>query len=457
MRNFKKFILIAIDTLNVDHVGCYGYNIPREPVTPFLDSLASEGVIFLNHYASDVPTPSSYTSLFTGRRGIKHGIIGFRNTSEEFICPTPLLAECFSQAGFQTGMISNLLYPCPWLVRGFQYIYPPGLRFQGGDAEEVTEKSIHWLDDHYQDNFFLFLHYWDPHVPYTKRGKDKFKKLFSPEEYNEYAPSMEYFERNPILKKIYELKQHFTGDSLDPRENLAHYDANIRYVDECIGELFHHLEKLKIREDTLIVITSDHGEAFGEYGFWDHYSSYRNISQLLLLFVGEGLPKGKKIQAYTQNIDVMPTLLEFAEIEIPPSLCGRSLLPLLKGERDDFRKEIVVNSDATVIQRMFVKDGYALVHTLSRPVWDHIKKYELFNLHEDPHQLRDISQQEEEKFKEMKVYFIDWLAEELGDAPDPLWKSVFRGGWMWGTFARLLGKEEWQKVVRKYPVLEKAV
>ncbi|HEX67477.1 MAG TPA: hypothetical protein ENG13_00210, partial [bacterium] len=75
MRNFKKFILIAIDTLNVDHVGCYGYNIPREPVTPFLDSLASEGVIFLNHYASDVPTPSSYTSLFTGRRGIKHGII----------------------------------------------------------------------------------------------------------------------------------------------------------------------------------------------------------------------------------------------------------------------------------------------------------------------------------------------------------------------------------------------
>ncbi|RLG79653.1 MAG: sulfatase, partial [Thermoprotei archaeon] len=78
---YKKILLIAIDTLCVDHLGCYGYDVPRNPTTPFIDSLAEKGAIFRKHYAADVPTPSSFTSLFTGIRGIRHGIIGFKNKS----------------------------------------------------------------------------------------------------------------------------------------------------------------------------------------------------------------------------------------------------------------------------------------------------------------------------------------------------------------------------------------
>jgi len=454
LMQYGKVILITIDTLSVDHLGCYGYNIPKTPTTPFLDSLAKRGAIFRRHYATDVPTPSSFTSFFCGIRGIKHGIIGFNNKASEFNCCTPLLAEYFVKNGFKTGMISNLLYPCRWLTKGFQDVYPPGSRFQGGTAQEVTDKAVSMLKDYHRNDFFLFVHSWDPHVPYMARSKESYRSMFSVDEYKEFAPDMKYFERNKFLKILYDRKHERMKDPLDPAENLALYDANIRYVDDNIGILLDNLQKLGIDGETLVVITSDHGEAFGEYGFWDHYSSYRNISHLPLIFVGPNINR-VEVSAYTQNIDVMPTLLELVDIKTPKGLDGTSMVPLLLGEQKGFRREIVVNSDATVVQRMFVKNEYALVHTLARPIWDHIKEYELFNLSDDPDQINDLSEKEEKTTLEMRISLEDWTAEMLNGRPDPLWLSVFRGGWMWKSLCNLLKPTELKKAVRKYPDLER--
>ncbi len=454
MQEYRKIILIAIDTLNVDHLGCYGYNIPKAPTTPFLDSLAKAGVLFGRHYATDVPTPSSFTSLFYGIRGIKHGIIGFNNKPSEFYSPTPHLAECFSRNGFRTGMISNLLYPCPWLIKGFQDIYPPGLRFQGGSAGEVTNESSSWLRNHAKKDFFLFVHYWDPHCPYLGRSQKKYRKMFSATEYKDFAPDMKYFQKNEFLKRFYDTKHKRMNDPPDPAESLALYDANIRYVDDNIRRLFNNLKELDIKDKTLVVITSDHGEAFGEYGFWDHWSSYRNISQLPLVFVGPGIDN-TELSNHTQNVDVYPTILELVGLEIPEGLCGKTMVPLLRGNQDSFRKEIVVNSDSTVVQRMYVKDDYALVHSLTHLVWDHIKEYELFNLSKDPDQLEDISSKEKNRTSEMRLALGNWLAEELSGAPDPLQLSVFRGGWMWEGLCRCLESSELEKLVRNYPELKR--
>ncbi len=456
MQKHRKIILIAVDTLNVDHLCCYGYNIPKTPPTPFLDSLAQEGIFFGKHYAADVPTPSSFTSLFYGVRGIKHGIIGFNNKPSEFSCSTPHLAECFAKNGFRTGMISNLLYIGSWYVKGFQDIYPPGLRFQGGTAEEVTSRALSWLKFYADSDFFLFIHYWDPHVPYYRRSKDKYRRMFPATEYKDFRPEMKYFQQNKFLKMLYEATHRYDNDPLDPAENLALYDANVRYVDDNIKILFHNFEKLGIKDETLVLITSDHGEAFGEYGFWDHYSCYRNISQLPLIFVTLGIDH-KKISTYTQNVDVMPTLLELAHIEIPEGLCGKTMVPLLEGKENSFRKEVVVNSDTAVIQRMYVRDDYALVHSLARPLWDHIKEYELFNLSEDPDQLQDISSEEKEKTREMRLALGDWLAEQLKGAPDPLQLSVFRGGWLWKEAQHhWLKSSELAELLRNYPEVKRA-
>lgn len=452
-----KVILIAIDTLRADHWGCYGYDIPKTPTTPFLDTLSEQGALFLKHYATDVPTPPSYTALFFGVRGIKNGIIGFNNPASEFKCSTPHLAACFSNPEYfsgRTGMISNLFYFCPWLVKGFHDIYPPGLRGWGGTAEEVTNESIRWLKNHGKNDFFLFAHYWDTHVPYFKRSQEKYRKMFPATEYKDFAPDMKYIENNPYLKKFYDAKQKCNNDPLEPAENLALYDANIRYVDDNISRLFANLKELGIKDEILVIITSDHGEAFGEYGFWDHYSSYRNISQLPLIFTGPGIGK-IKISGYTQNVDVMPTILELAGLEVPEGLCGRPMTPLLKGNQAHFRKEIVVNSDATVVQRMFVKDDYALVHTLARPVWDHIKEYELFNLLKDPDQVNNISSEEPDKTAEMRLALSNWLAEELNGRPDPLQLSVFRGGWMWEFLPNHLEPSELEEFTNAYPELKR--
>ncbi|RLE93997.1 MAG: hypothetical protein DRJ55_03200, partial [Thermoprotei archaeon] len=193
---------------------------------------------------------------------------------------------------------------------------------------------------------------------------------------------------------------------------------------------------------------------FGEYGFWDHWTCYRNISHLPLIIVGSDVPH-VEVETYTQNIDVMPTILELAGVEIPKGLDGRSMVPLLNGEVEVFRDEVVVNSDATVVQRMLVKEDYAIVHTLARPVWDHVKEWELFDLAKDPSQVDDLSEGEADLVKEMRIRLGDWLSENLRGRPDPLWLSVYRGGWMWRGLCSVLKPEELRKAYERYPELKR--
>ena len=151
-----KIILMALDTLRSDHLGCYGHPMDTSPC---LDRLAEEGILAERHYSTDVPTPPAYTAMMTGMRGQKTGIFGFGHTNYEFKRSTPMLAQQLAEAGYHNGMISNLLYVCPWIVKGFHEIMPPGLRFQGGTAEEVSAEACRWLDRHHEKDFFLFVHY----------------------------------------------------------------------------------------------------------------------------------------------------------------------------------------------------------------------------------------------------------------------------------------------------------
>ncbi len=313
-------------------------------------------------------------------------------------------------------MISNLSLIYPWLHRGFLDIHKPGNRFQGGTAEEVTEEALRWLREFGKKDFFLFVHYWDPHVPYLERSRKEYRKLFSPNEYRDRAPDMVYINDNPDLEKAYQEKHKRMNDPYEPEKNLALYDANIRYVDDGIRRLFEGSAKLGINNDeSLFVITSDHGEAFGEYGFWDHFSCYRNISQVPLIIVGPGVKKGRAA-TYTQHVDILPTLCELAGIETEGAPCGKSMTDLLQGKQDGFREEIVTESAFVAIQRMYVRDEYALVHTLFRKERDHINDYELFDLRKDPDQVQDISERKTDLTRDLRIAMDDWVNREVGGA-----------------------------------------
>jgi arylsulfatase len=433
-----KIILIAVDTLRADHLGCYGY--PLE-TSPRIDHLAQEGALFLNHYSTDVPTPPAYTAMFCAQRGLRNGIFGFRQTNYDFTTMTPLLAEHLAGAGYRTGMISNLLYPCPWLVRGFRDIVPPGLRFQGGRADEVTDEACRWLDQHGREDFFLFVHYWDPHVPYFRRAPQRYKDQFLEEDYSGIAHSTDMLERNPVVNVHY--RSRLQNGKYDWAEVLPAYDACIRYADEGIERLLDYLDTLGISEEVLLIFTSDHGEAFGEKGFFDHLGCYENICHVPLIVKWTGrIPPNSRIEGYTLCVDLMPTILEACGLPVPEGLCGKSLSTTWDGHGGPLHREVVSNGASIPIQRMYIKDGWALVHTLDKSVYTYLNTYELFRLDEDRAQEMDLAGSERAKFQEMRSGLDQWMDRELQGRPDLLQGLVLRGGGWYGVERTLLQHPE---------------
>ncbi|RLG67562.1 sulfatase, partial [archaeon] len=157
-----KVILLVIDTLRADHLGCYGYH---RNTSPNLDRIAREGAIFLNAYPSDVPTQPSFTSMFTGRRGIETGIVS-HSRSENLSETYPFFTETLVKHGVRTAAVSTLYMVRRWFAKGFQYYMNPyaGVKrkIQQVDAEEINSMAIPWIREHKGEDFFLFIHYWDP-------------------------------------------------------------------------------------------------------------------------------------------------------------------------------------------------------------------------------------------------------------------------------------------------------
>lgn len=421
-----KVIFISLDTARADHFGCYGHQFDT---TPNVDKIAREGVLFERCYASDVPTPPEYTAIFSGRFGIHTGIFGFEGPGA-YRPGAPMLQELLARAGWRTAAISNLFYPCSWLMRGWQDITPPGLRFQGGRAPEVTDEAIDWLKNHGESDFFLFVHYWEPHQPYTK-APESHRTLFPTESYKQIAPDMCFINSNPMMKTFYEY-YHAKGEGdpkMPPEEVLARYDSQIHFVDEEVGRLVRHLDECGLAEEAMLIVTSDHGEAFGEYGFIDHYTCYENISHvpLIIRFPGR-FPSGSKVKGFVYGSDLMPTILELAGLDVPGGIDGKSFLPAVLEGTPTAHPFIVTDCNALVTQRMLVEDRWALAHTIHPGPQVHIKPYELFDLEGDCE--CNLADEQPERTRELSAKLACWLAEELGGGPDPLQHAAREGGWM---------------------------
>jgi arylsulfatase A-like enzyme len=421
---------MALDTLRYDRLGCYGHTMDSSPT---LDGLAEEGVVFEKHYSSDVPTPPAYTAMHCGQRGMHTGIFGFGSTNFTFTSVTPMLAEHLAKAGHRTGMISNLLYVCPWLAKGFNDITPPGLRFQGGMADEVTEEASRWLDAHAEEDFFLFVHYWDPHVPYFKRAPEEYRKMFQKKDYSALAHSSDYLKKNPMVYDAFRTHAERACDRhYEPVEIIPVYDACIRYMDDGIKKLIDHLKKLKIDDEVLLIITSDHGEAFGEKGFFDHLSCYENICHVpFIVRWPKGIPGGKRISGFSLGTDIMPTILDFCGLPIPEGLDGGSLKEALLTGRYQGCGEVVTDSASIPIQRMYIRDNWALMHTLDKSIYTYLNTFELFDLSKDKAQENDLASREKEKYAEMRLAYDAWLDRELRGKPDLLANVALRGGGWW--------------------------
>lgn len=292
----KNLLLITIDTLRADYLGCTGNAMVR---TPAIDGLSRTGVIFSRAIASVPLTLPSHGSILTGTYPLFHGVRDnavYRLTDDNLT-----LAEMLGEKGYRTGAIvaSNVLDSGTGFDQGFAF-YDDDLRDPMGKgltiperrAEEVTGLAERWLEEYGSDPFFLWLHYFDPHAP--------------------YLPPPPY-------------------DGLFP---LSPYAGEVSYVDASIGNLLDYMKNTGLFHNTLIVLCSDHGEGLGDHGESTHgvflYSSTVRIP--IILACPGMIEGGRMIEQQVREIDILPTVLDLLRIEKPAGLDGQSLVPLLEGK-----------------------------------------------------------------------------------------------------------------------------
>ncbi len=329
-------VVISIDSLRADHLGSYGYD---RATSPNIDRLASDGTLFEQAQSSTTWTLPAHAALFTGLVGSLHGVLDHAHSLSKDL---PTLAERFAAAGWATGAVVSgpYLHPRYGLARGFddylncmsfldEAFQAKGIgelnRASHGDENGacVLRRATQWLSDHRDGPAFLFVHFWDVHFDYAPPVP--WEKRFDPN----YVGDMNgrNFLRNPAIRR-----------KMDPRDLehlIALYDGEIGYTDVLVGRLLDQLDAQGIGSSTLVVLTSDHGDAFFEHGVKGHQQDLHvEALRIPLLFRGPGVPRGVRRPGPASIIDVAPTLLELTGLEAPgPPAVGRGV-SLVEAMRD---------------------------------------------------------------------------------------------------------------------------
>ena len=300
-------VVITIDTLRADHLGCYGYKQIR---TPNIDSLAANGIRFERAYTSVPVTLPSHTVIFTGTYPIYSGMHDFSANKSNSAQPT--LASVLKEHGYVTGAVvaSAVLDSRFGLNRGFDFYYDhfDFNRLDESNIDEmerpgnvVADVTLDWLSKNYQKKFFLWMHLYDPHFPYRPP-----------------APYSEEYKDRP-------------------------YDGEIAFADAQVGRLVRFLKEKDLYRNTLIVLAGDHGESLGEHGEKTHgffiYNATLHVP--LIMHMPTGLAKesrgvnsqpAKSAAELVNLADLMPTVLGVLKFDVPSDVQGRNLVPLLSPE-----------------------------------------------------------------------------------------------------------------------------
>ncbi len=369
-------LLITIDTLRADHLGCYGYEKIK---TPHIDRLASEGTKFAECSTAVPITLPSHASIMTATYPY---VQGTRVNDERALHESNLtLAEIFKKSGCSTHaeIAAFVLNARFGLHQGFDSYHDvgppvPEAVAAGRDeraADEVCESTIDWLRAHASERFFVWAHFFDPHFPYTppQRYRDKYE--------------------HP-------------------------YDGEIAFVDEQIGRLVDALDQLEIASQTLVVFTSDHGEGLWEHGEELHtVFIYDSTLSVPLIFRCPGrVPPGRVVKAQVRTIDIAPTILDLVDLPPKPDAQGISLRPLISGEGEEL--ELAAYGESL---EPMVRFGYSALRCLRVGGWKyiHAPQPELYHVAEDPGEARNVARQYPDRIRSMR----DRLRQLIADAPAP--------------------------------------
>lgn len=433
-----NIILIVIDALRAGSIGCYS---DKKITTLNIDKIASEGLLFEDAYCTWNTTDPSLTTILTGKYPASHGIInhGDKITKKEIntlnITGTKNLAEILKGHGYKSIAID---WMGRWFKRGFDYyghktdlsllkklkqyfkyavnhldIFQcytdkkkfkiPSLKDIKGvlstflftkelaevqDAEFITDTALNKIREIKKDKFFLFLHYWDVHTPYN--CPKQFRKYYSTDK-----------------RKI--LKDRYTGA--------------VQYVDRQIGRLFNKLQERKIMDDTLIIITSDHGESLVEHDiYFDHHGLYDETIHVPLIIRHPGIfNKPQRIKGFVQHTELVPTILGILNINTDGyNFDGKNLSASIENNMLKIRPYVYAEESYVQKKRCIRTDKYKYIYAPDGVGYCrychkvHKGLEELYDLERDPGETINIAEEKPSIKNELRLK-IDYLIKEIHD------------------------------------------
>jgi len=401
----RYVVLISIDTLRHDYVGAYGAKNVR---TPVMDRIAAEGVLFREAIASVPLTGPSHASMLTGQPPLMHGV----HLNGQPLSPKVLtIATHLRDAGFQTaGFVSG--FPMKGVLsgldQGFQlyndrFVYTDSFNetFFGRWADiipvlprgllrlahEVTDPALQWLDKRNGSPFFLFLHYYDPHFPYGTKARTRYT-------------------RNAL---------HGTAKPEDLENQKRLYASEVETVDKQIGRAVESLKKKKIYDETLLIITSDHGESLGEHNYYyDHeYYVYEPLVRVpLLVRYPALLPSGTVVEQQVAVLDIGKTILE--SVGLPAmKTTGYNLIRVANHS--------VAGYDRSILSHNFHHKRNAIRTQGWKLILTGADSVELYDLKKDPGENHNLFLRNQSKATDLKHKLTGML--HFGDLQDVNWNK----------------------------------
>lgn len=456
-------VVIDIDSLRPDHIGAYGY---EAPTTANIDAVAADGIRFSRAYVANSPCMPSRAAFLSGRYGIHNGVETHGPRGTQLFSPATrpdwealaedyrtLPAVFFHDRRYTAGISSFPRHPAPWFARLWhEFRQPqepatpdtsavpredpepmglPGEGFQTPRAEDVANLAIDVLEgiDVTEEPFFLYAQFWDPHEPYNRTESEI--EPFRDETPMPPHPTATQIENHQDWDMVRAAPDMNVRDREDLHELLARYDAEIQYVDRHIGRIVDALRRWNRYDETLLVITADHGEEFGEHGEYRHHWSTHDGTQRVPLIikppVAEPVEGGSTDELVT-NVDLAPTLVDYAGLDRPDEWQGRSLRPAIEGTVHDWRDAVVVDHGLYMAQRALRTDRWKLIRTYHPGLWtDVTPAIQLFDMNDDPWEQADVFRTHRDVVEDLRKRMAVWIERHRGPEEDAL-RRVARVG-----------------------------
>jgi arylsulfatase A-like enzyme len=422
-----NILLLGIDSLRADHMSCYGYPLNT---TPHMDKLAAEATLFEHAISAHIPTTSGYSNMLTGMDCFGTSVVALRHRGG-LRDGVKTLAEILRENGYTTTCVGFTGNPAS---RGFDTY----LDFSGWGAEKdgkspkaenlnaVAIPELKRLAEQDQP-FLLFLRHMDPHTPYLPPAP--FERIFY--HGDECDPANQSMEPVMTFKPFCDYFAAWLPVGCSDKDYVvAQYDGAVAYMDSAIQAIFTSLEKLGIEDETIVVITSDHGETLYDHDCWfDHHGMYDCTLHVPLIIKYPGkVPAGKRITGYNQHKDLVPTLLELTGIETPGhEFDGKSLMDMVRGEAASHETEIYITECTWMRKHGWRTPEWKLMVALE-PDFHFKPPVELYNLVQDPEEYNNLADTYPDVVACLKGRMDAWIARREAEtgADNPM---LTQGDW----------------------------